>query len=586
MKCVIQYLLLLLFVGSLQTSAAQRYLLKVNNNPLNFSLNNYTDSISHLRQINKMQLYYFQKGYWNYQVDSIVWIKDTIILYNKIGNKKKISSYSIADEKGNNMVIPTLQTIGGYHLDTNVLANKMNAILTQMENVGYPFASVRTKVKQIDTSQIEIQFTVDKGMLFTFDTILLNGTAHIKNSFLGAYLGIVRGKNYSEKKVADMNKKLQQLNFITIKQHPQVVYTANGKARPYIILDKKKADKVNGIIGLSPNGNANNKPLFTGEFLLHLNNLFSSGKMLLINWRSFKARSQELKTQFNYPYLFKKPFGIDVGFDFTKFDTLYTTSKYLYGLQYYTSGLNGAQFFYSVSNTNLLQVDTQQIRNTKQFPITNSMNIKQYGVQFLLNTLNYQFNPQRGEVLKLNASAGTKQILRDNRIEAIKFNNAGNIYTLYDSSVLKYTQINISGTIEKFFPIKQKSVIKLGAVAQHLIANKIFYNELFRLGGFNNLKGFNEQSIFATNFNMLEVEYRYLLNENSFLKAFWNGAYYENRSQIGTAYWADKPWGFGVGANLETGAGILSLMYALGTEKGNKFDLRAGKIHFGVSSYF
>jgi hypothetical protein len=84
---------------------------------------------------------------------------------------------------------------------------------------------------------------------------------------------------------------------------------------------------------------------------------------------------------------------------------------------------------------------------------------------------------------------------------------------------------------------------------------------------------------------MLEVEYRYLLGPNSYIKAFWNGAYYEDRS-AGKPFSSDTPWGFGIGGNIETKAGILSILYALGKEKKNNFELRAGKIHFGISSYF
>jgi hypothetical protein len=107
-----------------------------------------------------------------------------------------------------------------------------------------------------------------------------------------------------------------------------------------------------------------------------------------------------------------------------------------------------------------------------------------------------------------------------------------------------------------------------------------------REGGINSLKGFNEQSIFASNFNMIDIEYRYLIGDDSHIKLFWNGAYYEDKSFGRLNKITDYPWGFGIGGNFETGAGLLSIMYALGKEKNNRFDLRTGKIHFGISSYF
>jgi hypothetical protein len=177
-----------------------------------------------------------------------------------------------------------------------------------------------------------------------------------------------------------------------------------------------------------------------------------------------------------------------------------------------------------------------------------------------------------------------KQILKDNAISEVRF--GPNQYNLYDSSVLSTNQYQYQLKLDYFLPIKVKSTLKFGLNLNQLIAPVIYFNELQREGGINSLKGFNEQSIFASNFNMLDIEYRYLLGLNSHFKLFWNGAYYENKSVGIQNQIFDMPWGFGIGGNIETGAGILSLAYGLGKQKGNNFDLRTGKFHFGINSYF
>lgn len=305
--------------------------------------------------------------------------------------------------------------------------------------------------------------------------------------------------------------------------------------------------------------------------------------MLMINWKSFQARSQELKTALNYPYILSKPFGVDIAFDFLKYDTLYSSLNRQIGLQYYTSGINGFKVFYNISTTNLISVDTFNIRSTMQLPAINSIQTTQYGLSAGFNLLDYRFNPRKGWLIESTVSAGVKEILTDNRIIEVKFGDAR--YNLYDSTDLKTNQYRIKLRLNKFFPVGTKSTFMAGVGIEQIIAPTIYFNEVLREGGINSLKGFNEQSIYATNFNMLELEYRYLLGQNSYIKAFWNGAYYEDRT-TGKPESSDTPWGFGIGGNIETRAGILSLLYALGKEKQNKFDLRAGKIHFGISSYF
>ena len=75
-------------------------------------------------------------------------------------------------------------------------------------------------------------------------------------------------------------------------------------------------------------------------------------------------------------------------------------------------------------------------------------------------------------------------------------------------------------------------------------APSIYQNELYRFGGTNSLRGFNEESIFATTKTILTFEYRFLLDQNSAVFAFFNQGFYENTS---LNYVKDMPYGFGFG---------------------------------------
>jgi len=104
------------------------------------------------------------------------------------------------------------------------------------------------------------------------------------------------------------------------------------------------------------------------------------------------------------------------------------------------------------------------------------------------------------------------------------------------------------------------------------------------LGGLNSLRGFDEESINASLFAIGKVEIRYVLEQNSFLQLFFNGAWYERNSNSG--YVSDKPIGFGAGITFDTRLGIFSFNYALGREFSNPVQFRAAKIHFGLVNYF
>jgi hemolysin activation/secretion protein len=118
----------------------------------------------------------------------------------------------------------------------------------------------------------------------------------------------------------------------------------------------------------------------------------------------------------------------------------------------------------------------------------------------------------------------------------------------------------------------------------YMRSENLFESEAFRIGGLKTLRGFDEESIYATMFGIGTIEYRFLLDQNSYLFAFFDGAYYENRATNKRV--TDRPFGFGLGISFFTKIGVFSLNYALGKQFQNPIDFRAGKIHFGVVSYF
>ena len=83
---------------------------------------------------------------------------------------------------------------------------------------------------------------------------------------------------------------------------------------------------------------------------------------------------------------------------------------------------------------------------------------------------------------------------------------------------------------------------------------------------------------------LIALEYRFLLDKNSYFFGFFNAAYYEKR--IINEFVHDTPYGFGTGLSFETKAGIFNITYALGKQFDNPILLRAAKIHFGIISVF
>lgn len=464
--------------------------------------------------------------------------------------------------------------------------NKLfESLLSYYENNGYPFAMLRLDSVEFSENTVSASLYVERQQRFSIDSIEVIGNINLRRNFLYNYLGIKAGSLYNESLVRQADKKINQLSFARV-SNPLRIYFTGSRARILTYIDSRKASQVDGILGVAPQSSINNKLVITGEANLNLQNLLGSGKSFELHYRNFLQNSQDLKARFVYPYLFNTSLGLDYNFALLKFDSLYLQVENDIGLQYLFAGNNYLKFFYNVQSTSLLSVDSVSIRSSRQLPQFADLNTNLYGLALKLNKLDYTYNPRKGWMLEASLGAGVKRIRKNSNISAIRFSDqsSGASYTLYDSLKLQSVQYRLNLQAGYFIPVRGKSTIHLATQVGVIEAPNIFTNELYRIGGIKTLKGFDEQSIFASSFAIISTEYRYLLSQNSNFILFWNGAWYERKTR--SSKLSDRPYGFGTGVNLETAAGVLSFFYALGKQFNNPVELRNAKIHFGIVNYF
>ena len=153
------------------------------------------------------------------------------------------------------------------------------------------------------------------------------------------------------------------------------------------------------------------------------------------------------------------------------------------------------------------------------------------------------------------------------------------------TEILDLKNTTLSGHLiyREFLPVFPRHVIHFAALFDFYSSAKIFENELYRFGGLNTLRGFNEEQLFASTKAQLTFEYRFLLDESSNVFLFYDQCFYEN---VASSYYNDNPFGFGGGISFGSNIGVFAITYAIGKEFSNPIDLRSSKIHFGYTAYF
>jgi outer membrane protein assembly factor BamA len=552
----------------------------------------FTDSIALAVELNKVlvqcnELSFLQANYTQlvHHTDSL---RDTLMATIQLG-----PAYKWVKLTKGNVPQDILGSAGfrdeqfeGKIFNPDQFARKAERLIQFLENNGYPFASLKLDSIEADSMGISASLNLTLNRQVVFDTIELIGNANIKKWYLYKYLGIQPESGYNEQSIKQVNARISQLPYLQSNRSP-AIYFYGKKAMPILYLDNKKASSIDGIVGFAPNSSASasNKLIVTGEANLLLQNLFGSGKMVEVNYRSFLGNSQDLKFRFIYPYLLRSNLAFDYGLNLLKQDTTYLDVNNEFGLQYRFVGNDYFKVFYNIQNTSLITVDTNLIKASRTFPEASDIVNNSYGLGVKMSRYDYFINPRKGFGIDLSGGVGVKRILRNPTIESLRFaDGSGGTLSLYDTIPLRYIQYRLKGSMDYFLPLFSKAAIRTQLLGGHIVAENLFINELFRIGGIRTLKGFDEQAIFASTYLIGNIELRYLLQQNSNVLLFWNGAYYRN--EVRTPVLSDTPYGFGAGVNLETGAGVLSLFYALGKELNNPINVSRAKVHFGYVNYF
>ncbi|WP_165958241.1 POTRA domain-containing protein [Segetibacter sp. 3557_3] len=483
----------------------------------------------------------------------------------------------------------TLLDDAGYKIANNQPLNfsqyreLQQKLLSHLENNGYPFARLMLDSISLRPGQVSAFVLLDKGIPYRFDSVRIFGSAKISKNFIHRYLAIERGSIYRREKLEKVNQRLLELPYLEQEQPWDLTMLSTGSILN-LYLKPRKSNQVDVIAGFFPaNQQTGGKLLFTVDANLQLQNAFGGGENIGVVWQQIQPKSPRLNLQYQQPYLFNSPFGIDFSFDLYKRDSAYLNISTEAGLMYSLASGQTGKLVIQNNRTNILEVDTARIKAFKTLPDVVDVSSVSLGVEYTYTNTDYRFNPRRGNELELFASAGNKKIRRNNTVLQIK-DTAYNYGRLYDTLKLNAYQVRLRLRGAHYFPIGKQAVIKTGLNAGWFESPNYFRNELFQIGGYRLLRGFDEESIFTSRYAVGTFEYRYLLGLNSYFFGFSDFGWSQNKS-IKNAR-GNRYVGGGVGLAVETKGGIFNLSIAAGKRNDLDFSLRQSKIHLGYVSIF
>lgn len=464
------------------------------------------------------------------------------------------------------------------------LQKMQERLLQQAENSGFPFAKVWIDSIQFNSLKVGSQQSVsasiylNPGSLVLFDSLNVEGDVKISKNYLRQYLGIHEGEPYSRQQVLRIRQRMRELPFLQEKKNAVVTFR-DDRASLRLFLEKKKASRFDFLLGVLPdNGRPDQKVLITGTFNAEFQNQFGLGERIYASFERLRPQTQRLEVAFTYPYMLQLPFGVDIKFNQYRRDSTYTDIIGEFGVQYIFEGGNYLKAFWNTTSSNLISVDTVAIRQGR-FPSQLDVRNRAFGLEVNWQSLDYRFNPRRGWSAFAKGSAGIRQIERNQAILSVS-------ESFYDTLPGRSFRFVLEGRLERYLPLFQRSAVKLSARSGAIFSEeKVYLNEQFRIGGNRLLRGFDEESVFATMFGVFTLEYRLLIGQNSYFYGFGDYGWLAD-SRVGQPDTQDELLGFGSGLTFETTAGVFGISLAVGRRGNDPLDFRNPKVHFGYVSVF
>lgn len=519
----------------------------------------HTDYNSIQNEIDSLQQKIINSGYIESEINSTRKINDSSFQVKFSLNNKYESidiSYDITEiEKDLIKTITEKSSNKQFSVPLNKLEETLKFINLQIVNNGFPFTKIKLselKIKDSKTLTANLIIVKDEKKR-RLDKIVIKGYEKFPKSFLNRFLKIKPEKTFNIESIKSKMDNLSNLRFAEQTKNPEVLFSKDSTTL-YIYLQKSQSNTFDGFLGFSTNEETN-KLDFNGYLNLELNNNFNYGESFRLMYKSDESEQKNFEVNLNLPYIFSSPIGTELSLNILKRDSTFTTVN------------QKASVFYQINSKNRIYVGIESVESNNLLDVEiNSLSLVSDYKSNLYN-IKYTYNNRQNfkTIFQLKSSFNLEYGLGERQTK----NNKE-----------KQNRINLDAF--HVFQLNNKNSFYTRITGSLINSSSYLDNELFRFGGINSIRGFQENSIAANQYIVLNTEYRYQLSKSIYAHSIIDFANFENRI-IETK---ENLYGFGVGFGILTKAGLLRFNFANGKTEEQSFKFSNSKIHLSLVSIF
>ena len=421
----------------------------------------------------------------------------------------------------------------------------LNALLNELEFKGYSLAKLKLINLHSKNNSLYAELFLDQGNLRVLNNIVIKGYDKFPESHKKEILRIFKNKTFNQDNLSKVHNAFEKFRFVNQIKYPEILFTKDT-TKIYVYLEKAKANKFDGYIGFS-NDKKNNLEL-NGYLDLLLVNIMNAGENLSLYWKSDSGNQKTFNLGIEVPYIFKSPIGIKANLNIYKQDSIFQNAK---------TAIDVGYFF----NYNSRLYLGYQSAESSDIQKTNNSIIRDYSNSFV--TTNFEYS----NLDKSNFLFPEKTKLSSKIGYGSRYSNSNN-----------YQQFFANLDISHSLYLNDRNSVYLKSRNYYLQSDQYIINELYRFGGINSIRGFNENSLQGNFFNSLLSEYRYLVSSELYVHSILDYGYYSDATNSKR----NNLFGFGFGFGLLTKNGMLNMVYANGSAGNQQIQFSNSVVHLSL----
>ncbi|UMB55245.1 hypothetical protein MKD41_07170 [Lutibacter sp. A64] len=436
-----------------------------------------------------------------------------------------------------------------FEATTATIENKLNIITNYYEAQGFSFVKTSLKKLILKNNIIEAKLDIKTSHKRKINNTIIKGYDKFPKKYLKHYLNINKNTIFNTEFLEKTTQEVNTIPFVTQLKNPEVLFTRDS-TNLYLYLKKKNTNQFDGIIGFS--NSENNKFTINGYINLYLNNIFNSGEQINFNWKNNGDKKTTLNLDLNTPYILKSKFSLNGNFNIYKQDTLYSTTNTKIALAY--------NFNKNQSISGIASFEKSNVLSSENYNGIETFDKNLFGISYLYQPKSYFLKNKLK--IELSYLIGTRKIYSTKNSQSKGLTIASYLFNLNTKN-----KIFIKNTTE---------------FLNNSNNNNLLENELFQIGGVNSIRGFEDQSILTSSYNLTNLEYKFYTNSSNYLYTVSDLGLIKN--QLNNT--SNTLVGLGIGYNFKSKNSIVNLNYVLGKTENTPFKFNNAKIHIKISYNF